>query len=197
MKSENPPPSSKTQTTDVDSSTSNPQGAGRRRLLQLTGGIGASAIVSSEWKKPVIETVLIPAHAQTTDSESDSDSTQNSTPAGPCVLTISAAATLSISSGTITDDAVLNAGILGGSTATLTLLDDVVSTILSVNLTTTLPPGSYTAAFAIGFGQPIDQTLQGTVQCCNNFATTQAPTSAVCVADSLAFTLLADGTCLF
>jgi len=39
----------------------------RRRLLSALGGLGASATLPSQWVKPVMETIVLPAHATTTD----------------------------------------------------------------------------------------------------------------------------------
>ena len=42
-------------------------GATRRKLLKLTGVAGVAAIVlPSSWTKPILRTVVVPAHAQTT-----------------------------------------------------------------------------------------------------------------------------------
>lgn len=49
----------------------NPLGASRRRLLRAIGGSGGIAlttVLSSQWAKPVVKSVLLPAHAQTTSS---------------------------------------------------------------------------------------------------------------------------------
>ena len=45
-----------------------PRGFGRRRLLQALGAAGGSAIAAlapAKWTKPLIEAVVLPAHAAT------------------------------------------------------------------------------------------------------------------------------------
>ena len=39
--------------------------SGRRKLLKAGGVVASSALVPEKWSKPVIDTVLLPAHAQT------------------------------------------------------------------------------------------------------------------------------------
>ncbi|MFZ0487164.1 MAG: hypothetical protein WAL83_09205 [Arenicellales bacterium] len=49
------------------SSSANPRAAGRRRLLRAMGGSGGvvlTTILSSRWVRPVVKSVVLPAHAQ-------------------------------------------------------------------------------------------------------------------------------------
>lgn len=39
--------------------------ASRRKLLKAGGIVASSALISEKWQKPVVESVLLPAHAQT------------------------------------------------------------------------------------------------------------------------------------
>ena len=51
---------------DIDESTENP----RRNLLKALAGTGAAATLAPEqWTKPVLNTILLPAHAQTTSDQ--------------------------------------------------------------------------------------------------------------------------------
>lgn len=71
----------------------NPRAAGRRRLLRAIGGSGValSAVLTSRWQQPVVETVVLPAHAQTTNANTEQSSSgpnQNQIAATGCVLSI-------------------------------------------------------------------------------------------------------------
>lgn len=55
----------------------------RRRLLAMTGGsLATAALVPHSWTRPVIKSVIVPAHAQTTGATAGPE-TGDSTPAAP------------------------------------------------------------------------------------------------------------------
>lgn len=72
-----PPDSPKTTQDSANSDSSTEQSErtrkSRRKLIQLlaTGGVVTSAkVIPTDWAKPVVETVALPAHAQTTEEDS-------------------------------------------------------------------------------------------------------------------------------
>lgn len=49
-------------------STANPAGGSRRRLLRAlgkSGGVAVAALLAGRWRTPVVRSVMLPAHAQT------------------------------------------------------------------------------------------------------------------------------------
>lgn len=61
----------KTLTSDSSEPAANPAAGPRRRLLRALGGSGGvvlGTILASKWHKPVVEAVLLPAHAQTSEA---------------------------------------------------------------------------------------------------------------------------------
>ena len=69
---------------ETENNTVDPRSEARRRLILAIGGttgLTSTALISN-WKKPQVESVLLPAHAQTTPTEEDDDS-DSSGPA-PC-----------------------------------------------------------------------------------------------------------------
>jgi len=53
---------------ELDESTLNSAGGARRKLVQALGGAGGvvGGLLLTGWRKPVVESVILPAHAQTT-----------------------------------------------------------------------------------------------------------------------------------
>jgi len=51
--------------TQKASASENKEQAGRRRLLKAGGVVASSALLPEKWSRPVVDTVLLPAHAQT------------------------------------------------------------------------------------------------------------------------------------
>ncbi len=120
----------------VDGSEQNPLATHRRRLIRilaLSGGGAVGAVMSSRWETPVIESVLLPAHAQTTVVS-----------AVPCLINIAA----TVDSGDIFTLALAISSQSGGTPTTLasTTGDDE---LISLADTVTLPPGDYEAFFRL------------------------------------------------
>lgn len=42
-----------------------PKSSDRRNVLKKSITIGGATIIASEWSRPIVETVILPAHAQT------------------------------------------------------------------------------------------------------------------------------------
>ena len=60
----------KTKFTKLDSKLENRNGKNRRKLLTtslILGGLGATKGVPSSWTKPLVQSIVLPAHALTTD----------------------------------------------------------------------------------------------------------------------------------
>jgi hypothetical protein len=55
-------------TDDKISTIQTPDANGRRKVLQKilmgSGAVGVSAILPSKWTKPIIDTIIVPTHAQ-------------------------------------------------------------------------------------------------------------------------------------
>ncbi len=63
--------------TDKQSTDKTTESPSRRKLLVAVAGTGAAASVMTEWSKPVLKSLVLPAHAQTTgDTESESTDAQ-------------------------------------------------------------------------------------------------------------------------
>lgn len=125
----------KTLTRDSSEPAANPAAGPRRRLLRALGGSGGvvlGTILASKWHKPVVEAVVLPAHAQT----SEAASTVNC----PITLTLSQ----------------FNASGSGGYTVSLfvggTVLaeDEVIGgTSSSLSGASTFPPGTYSVGLSV------------------------------------------------
>jgi len=55
--------------TDKQSTDKTTESPSRRKLLVAVAGTGAAASVMTEWSKPVLKSLVLPAHAQTTGEE--------------------------------------------------------------------------------------------------------------------------------
>jgi hypothetical protein len=67
----------------------------RRKLLKLAGIAGATAIVlPSSWTKPILRTVVVPAHAKTTPVV-----TMTTTPTTTTITTTTTATTATVTNG--------------------------------------------------------------------------------------------------
>ncbi len=55
--------------------------SGRRKLLKAGGVVASSYAVPEKWKKPVVDTVLLPSHAQTTATPAPTPGSVAPTPA--------------------------------------------------------------------------------------------------------------------
>ncbi len=85
------PSSSKIDATSVLPETGADKKEARRKALRntLIGGavISTGAAVPGKWRKPVLEAIILPAHAETTDG-TNSGSGDNTTTAGPTTTCI-------------------------------------------------------------------------------------------------------------
>jgi hypothetical protein len=169
----------------------NPTGAARRRLFRALGKSGAAALgglLVSRWQKPIVETVLLPAHAQTSRTEM----TGPGSPIG-CVVTL--AVTL-LPSGTFGYTAEVVARDTNGVTTTLNS-SNFPSGSAVLSGATSLPPGSYDGIFAVTHGgsQPWSYTFE--FSCCDTFSDLPSALASTVTSYGLGLhaILADDGTC--
>lgn len=145
---------------DLDSS-SNEAGAVRRRLLRSLGGAGGLAVGTfvTGWTKPVVESVVIPAHAQTTTIGDDN---------GPAVCnTLSIAGTGSYTlTGSSFDSLTLGVTISGSATVYESTYELPFSFDHSDSFS--LPPGSYNMVLGTTRGIISTGVAEYSISCCNN-----------------------------
>jgi len=137
----------------------NPAAAGRRRLLRAVAGSGVAVLgglLTTRWHKPVIESVILPAHAAVS-------------PVTPvsCPVTMVASVTPGTSS------AAYGASVLLSGTGGPILLAQANTTGVNTTISgiTTLPPGAYSAFFSYtGDGLPWTYSME--VSCCSDASAT-------------------------
>lgn len=144
-------------TKKTTTSTKKTDSPGRRRLLEILGkGSGATAavVLPTVWMKPVVNSVLLPAHAQTSpDEDEDEDSTPN------CEV----ATTLNNDS---TEDSVFIAVTPQQATPGQEALDGEISGTLD------LPPGTYQVVVTVQLASGNNgEDFSGTVTCCSGEST--------------------------
>ena len=129
----------------------------RKLLVGLTGGVAGASQIPTQWTKPIIDSVLLPAHAQTSATTpapttaaptTAAPTTQAPTTAAPCASPL-----LDASNVTTTDELVLRdpSGQTSGGTATTQIVNSstvaislsnalsVVPTAQGVNLNVAVP----------------------------------------------------------
>lgn len=137
-------------------SIANPSGAARRRLLRAIGGSGSvavGAIMTSQWQKPVIEAVILPAHAQTSIE-----------PVANCPITVNVGSFSQSSPQAYT----LSVYVSNGSGTTV--MNELISSgFASVSLSgsSTFPVGAYGAGMAFSRGASANYGFAYTASCCS------------------------------
>lgn len=150
-------------------STSNPVASSRRRLLRAVGASGGATVgmvLASRWQRPVVESVLLPAHAQTTSKPDDNDNGNDPDPGG---CTISVAATVDHGD-VFTVELVVAPNGGGGSTTVASLITEDDNVTLAGS--TTVPPGTYDVFGTISHPSSSFVTFTFAASCC--LATTEA-----------------------
>jgi len=144
---------------DEDRCGLEPRAAARRRLMRAVGGSGFAlgAILAAKWHKPVVQSVLLPAHAQVSPAQEDSE------PSVPCPVSVTIAGGPDGGArGSYTLDVQIGGTTLAEiSTAGATL----VSTSTSAG--TTLPVGTFQIAGRIAVGRVGVFTALLSASCCD------------------------------
>jgi hypothetical protein len=115
--------------------TANLRAVARRRLLRALGGSGGAVlgtVLTSSWHKPVVEAVLLPAHAQTSE-----------TTATNCPVT------LTLSGFNDTGSAAYSLSLFVGDTVLAATTFDSTVSAGSVSGSSTFPPGAYVAGVSL------------------------------------------------
>lgn len=154
MKKDNRP--TKTSTTSAKKADS----PGRRRLLEILGkssGATAAVALPTVWVKPVVNSVLLPAHAQTSPDE---DEDEDSTP------TCEVGTTLANESQLMEDDVCI-AVTPEEDTPGQCVSGDTISGDLD------LPPGTYSVVVTVQLASDnTNEDFSGTVTCCGGDSST-------------------------
>lgn len=124
----------------------NPRGAARRRLLRAigkSGGLAIGSLLAANWVKPVVKSVMLPAHAQTS--------------LGGCPIEVFGSVQPSSS-------APFSLSVVVGNTVLNSVSGSISSTSLSGS--GSFPPGSYAAGLVISQGSTQGLALTELVSCC-------------------------------
>ncbi|HSH42045.1 MAG TPA: hypothetical protein VK973_07970 [Arenicellales bacterium] len=150
-------------TSNYSEPTANPAAGPRRRLLRALGGSGGvvlGTILASKWHKPVVEAVVLPAHAQTSAVEATAS----------CAITLSVPS-FNVSTAVANSLSLfVNGSVLGSVVHVYDGTNSPYSTSLAAS--STFPPGTYTAGLSVvqDSAQPYYAELE--VECCEtSFAT--------------------------
>ncbi len=131
----------------------------RRAVLRRSLGIaaGAAILAPTQWKKPVIDSVLLPVHAQTSGSPSTTPGFKTPTGGGPDAVMINAASETRTPSGGTSVDSLSQLTIaacvtLPGLTVTCSAVADLGGT--TVNLGSSSSTSGSTGAFSTTINVP-------------------------------------------
>lgn len=132
----------------------NPRGAARRRLLRAvgkSGGLAIGGLLAANWIKPVVRSVLLPAHAQTSPGGCPIGVTATLIPSGPYAYSMAVL---------VSDTVLVTASGVSG-----------VSTVAAGS--SIFPPNTYFAAVSVQ--QAENQFIFGSISgsCCDVTASTQ------------------------
>lgn len=136
----------------ADESSLRVPGAARRRLLRAlgrSGGITVGALLSAPWHKPLVKSVVLPAHGQTSPSEPGSEP-------GPvgCPITVDLSFFDRGPGGGIYTDPYSLSLFVNDTIVNSTATSGVESTSLSG--ASTFPPGTYSAGLSVDFNDDTD-----------------------------------------
>ena len=192
MKNNNPKQAGK-----VGQTQNNPSARSRRKLLRAlggTGGVALGAIMTSGWEKPLVESALLPAHAESSPSACTS------------LIDFSSFAPASYASSYVLNALVSNSN---GTTAIANANGGFVfpSSTTSVSGSSTFPPGTYmvgvqafrsTDNFPTNF--PFTESMTGAygVSCCdgsNTLFQDSFDEGGTMITDVLPVNITDDGTC--
>lgn len=138
-----------------------PSGAARRRLLRALGGSGGAllgVVLASKWRKPVVEAVVLPAHAQTSGLPPSA--------ATGCQVTLEATFA-GVPSGNSNAGRSMTLFVSGANSTTLATGSTAGFDPLTLSGSSTFPPGSYSAAFSTAHDFLATGSFQLRVACCD------------------------------